>query len=160
MWFIAKESIRLSTKHETSTILLRVVDLILRGLDSGMATALILLDFSRAFDSVDHELLLAKLKYFGLTDRALLFFQRYLTDRQQFVRVHSGESESGQIKSGVPQGSILGPLLFLLYTFDLGSVTTFSQTQCYADDTQLIYTFDPLDYNDVKANDKILKKLL
>ena len=138
--------------HGTATALLYVNNLIVEGLDSGMATALILLDYSRAFDCVDHTLLLAKLYYFGLTDIALSFFRNYLEGRRQLVRLHSGVSGVGDVTSGVPQGSILGPLLFILYTFDMSKITSYSRIHSYADDTQLICTFHPSQYDEIEAN--------
>ena len=127
-------------------------DRIFKGLDEGLATVLILLDFSCAFDCVNHGLLCAKLHYFGLTEQPLSFFRNYLDNRKQIVRTSAGVSEAGSVTSGVPQGSILGPLLFLVYTFDLCNVAEFRQAHSYADDTQLIHTFDPTDYNDIVAN--------
>ena len=129
-------------------------DLIVQGLDNDLATVLIMLDYSKAFDCVDHALLSAKLHYFGLVDRALLFFRCYLEDRKQIVRSHSEVSYVGTVVSGVPQGSILGPLLFILYTFDMSNTIQFSKIHSYADDTQLLYTFNPSDYDEVKANGK------
>ena len=134
-----------------ASALINLNDLIFTAMDRKLSTTLILLDYSKAFDCVDHNLMCAKLKYFGLSDRALSFFKSYLFDRWQVVRTQAGTSALGAVTSGVPQGSILGPLLFLLYTFDMNKVTKYSQIQSYADDTQVLYSFDPKYYNDVEA---------
>lgn len=126
--------------HSTCTTLLNILDVLVRALDERLSSILVLLDFSKAFDSVDHNLLIAKLHYYGLDNMSLLFFRSYLENRRQIVRTNLGMSSSKLVSSGVPQGSILGPFLFLVYTSDIYSVTKFSEVHCYADDTQLIYT--------------------
>ena len=77
------------------------------------------MDLSKAFDTIDHQILLYKLKSFGVRGNALSWFEDYLHNRQQFVSFHSQESHKSTIKCGVPQGSILGPLLFLIYVNDI-----------------------------------------
>ena len=104
---------------------------------------MISLDFSKAFDTIDHDLLCAKLQYYGLDERAISFFKSYLYDRYQRVSVAQKTSTAKLVISGVPQGSILGPLLFLLYTADISNQIEHSHLQSYADDTQLLYSFPP-----------------
>ena len=129
--------------HSTTTVLLNIVDDIFRSTDLGKATLLILLDFSKAFDTLDHSLLCAKLYYHGLDEVSLSFFKNYLSGRFQRVFVEGGVSDFVRITSGVPQGSILGPLLFLIYTADIFNCVSHSSVQAFADDTQIIYSFEP-----------------
>lgn len=143
--------------YSTTSLLLNVTDHIIRSLDIGLATALVLLDFSKAFDTLDHCLLCAKLNYFGFDDRSVQFFNSYLSNRRQRVVIDELSSDSGYVTSGVPQGSILGPLLFLIYTSDIFNVVKFSNIQAFADDTQIYYSFDPT--NVILAGEYINKDL-
>ena len=103
--------------HSTETALLRVFNDLLTAGDTDQISILTLLDLSAAFDTIDHDLLLCRLKHvFGVTDVALSFFRSYLEDREQVVSVLGYESVSSSLLHGVPQGSVLGPILFLLYT--------------------------------------------
>lgn len=131
--------------HSTVTALLKVTDDILRAIDKGQITTLVLLDLSRAFDTVDHDVLLAKLQHVGLSDVPLAFFNSYLRGRRQRVMYDGKLSDSLPIATGVPQGSILGPLLFLVYIFDLFKVVTYCSIHGYADDIQLYCSFNPED---------------
>lgn len=129
--------------HSTTTALLNLLDNILQARDKKLATVLISLDFSKAFDTIDHKLLCVKLQYYGFDERALSFFNSYLYNRHQRVTVAQQTSTAKLVISGVPQGSILGPLLFLLYTADISNHIQHSHLQSYADDTQMLYSFLP-----------------
>ena len=100
----------------------------------------VFLDLKKAFDTVDHSLLLTKLEHVGVRGHSLDWFNSYLTNRYQFVCINGILSEQDMIKCGVPQGSILGPLLFLIYINDLSSITDFATTRMYADDTNMTFT--------------------
>ena len=99
----------------------------------------IFIDLSKAFDIIDHVLLCQKLEYYGIRGIALDWFTNYLSNRKQFVNLNGKDSSLLTVLCGVPQGSILGPLLFLIYINDI--VYTFEQTKfiIFADDTNLFY---------------------
>lgn len=103
------------------------------------------LDFSKAFDSVNHKLLLNKLKKIGIKGNLLRWITCYLTNRTQIVRNSKFCSKSCNVTSGVPQGSVLGPSLFLCYINDIKFVPTFSNINLFADDTVLFHSGDSLD---------------
>ena len=108
-------------------------------------TCMALLDFSKAFDTIDHNMLIAKLHYFGFSEGSLSFVRSYLTDRFHCVLIKQGDSinKSGyqQLGAGVPQGSILGPLLFSLYVADMMDSLEYSNLQQFADDSQIYMAF-------------------
>ena len=134
--------------HSTQTALLGVFDDVRQATDERMLTFLILFDFSKAFDSIPHTTLLAKLRAINVSTHALRWFFSYLADRLQAV-IDSGGTVSDWLHatSGVPQGSVLGPLLFAVFINDLPSVILFSKIMIFADDTQLYYHFLPSDFN-------------
>lgn len=131
--------------YSCTTALLHVVDDVSAAIDKGHCTILVLLDFSRAFDTISHDLLLSILHYIGLTEDAIKFFENYLKGRQQKVLINNNSSNYIALRSGVPQGSILGPLLFAIYTSQFTKCLTNCQIHLYADDTQLYYSFNPSD---------------
>ena len=106
------------------------------GLDAGEQIDAILLDFSKAFDKVPHERLLIKLRHYGIRGNILSWIQSFLTGRSQKVLVEGQSSSSSPVTSGVPQGTVLGPLLFLLYINDLPDSVQ-STTRLFADDSLL-----------------------
>jgi len=128
--------------HSCTTALLNVSDDLLAGRDKGCVSILALLDFSKAFDTIDHCLMISILSYVGLSDNTIRLFESYLQNRVQTVDANGSLSRSRLVERGVPQGSILGPLLFTLYTSCLPECVKFSRIQMYADDTQLYHTFD------------------
>ena len=115
-----------------------MIDRWLRSLDNGQLVGLVLVDFKKkAFDSVDHKILLQKLKIYNMSDTYVNRFSSYLLNRTQRVSVNNVFSEHRYICCGVPQGSILGPLLFLMFINDLPVYTNDVTTDLYADDTTL-----------------------
>ena len=100
----------------------------------------IFLDFAKAFDTVNHQILLKKLEYYGIRGTALRWFTSYLSDRMQCTEIGNTQSKLDYIKCGVPQGSILGPLLFLLYINDIVLSSNVFKFNLFADDTSLFYS--------------------
>nr|CAI5834113.1 unnamed protein product [Callosobruchus analis] len=129
------------SQHSCATALLKIIDDILHATDENKITALILLDYSKAFDKINHKLLLAILKYVGISESSLRLMTSYLEDRQQIVRVKETYSCPIGVSCGVPQGSILGPILFCIYTSQLVSCLQHCSAHLYADDTQLYFSF-------------------
>ena len=130
--------------HSTETAVLNVLSDILTAVDNGDLAMLALLDLSAAFDSVDQRILLHRLEIsYGLDGVVLQWFVSYLDHRTQFVCYRDSESTLGMVDFGVPHGSVLGPLLFLLYTADLVMVIQSYDLQphLYADDTQIMGSF-------------------
>jgi len=134
--------------HSTETALLKVTNDLLLAADRGESAILILLDLSAAFDTVDHTILLERLKmWVGIRDTALDWFSSYLLNRTFAVSIGNFTSSSAPITCGVPQGSILGPILFSIYMLPLGHVIARHNVSfhCYADDTQIYLPLRPND---------------
>ena len=126
--------------HSTITALLNVTDDIYECLENSELVFLILLDYSKAFDCANHRLILAKLKAAGFRDDSLQWIFSYLNGRHQKVSTHLGESSWSEVFNGVPQGSVLGPLLFTVLVSDLKDAIIRGRYHMYADDTQLYYS--------------------
>jgi len=135
--------------HSTESTLLAIHDYIIKSMSNQKVTALCLLDLSAAFDTIDHSILYHRLStWFGLHDLTLSWIKSYLSGRNFLVNVNGLTSTSLPLPHGVPQGSVLGPLLFILYTTPLSSLIADSSINhhLYADDTQLYISFSPLDF--------------
>ena len=122
--------------HGCNTALLKIMDDALDNIDDSLVTILTLLDFSKAFDTVNHRLLLEKLSILGFSQKALDWVTSYLSNRYQKVVLNNDSSPWVMIKNGVPQGSILGPLLFNILVSDMRQFIKFNSGHGYADDVQ------------------------
>ena len=141
--------------HSTTTCLLDVSDFILKNMDQGCLTGGLFLDLSKAFDLIDHSILKFKLAHVGILDYALHWFDNYLTGRTQTVCVHGTSSEPMDLNFEVPQGSVLGPLLFLIFINDLPNCVKQSKVVLYADDTALFFV-----NKDVMTIERVLEEEL
>ena len=116
--------------------LLEQFDLILNILDDDANADVIYLDFSKAFDKVDHQIVLQKIKQLGITGNIHHWLKSFLTDRYQSVVVNGVKSDPQRVISGVPQGSVLGPLIFLILIGDIDEEISYSDVKSFADDTR------------------------
>ena len=142
------------TQHSTTHAILNISDNILSNFDQKKHTVSIFLDLSKGFDCVDHKILLKKLQHYGIRGVALSFFESYLTNRMQQTLVNDVLSDFLKVLCGVPQGSVLGPLLFLLYTNDLAQASNFLMI-LFADDTCLSLSNENLHFLEVQCNREI-----
>ena len=126
--------------HSCETALIGMIDRWLKAINENSMVGVVMVDFKKAFDLVDHNSLLNKLKYYKISDATLKWFSSYLIGRKQKVSINNILSNNETVLNGVPQGSILGPLLFLLFINDLPFYTEEVKTDLYADDTALYYT--------------------
>ena len=128
--------------YSTTLALLSLTENINQQVDNGKFGCGIFVDFQKAFDTVDHTILLNKLCHYGIRGKSNDWFKSYLFDRKQFVAINGFNSDLKDIKCGVPQGSVLGPLLFLIYINDLYTSIKFCKVHHFADDTNLLHFTD------------------
>ena len=126
------------SNYSTSHALIHMTEAIRSALDSGLVTCGIFIDLQKAFDTVNHDILLKKLDHYGFRGVVLDWFRSYLTGRTQKVVINGFESKSKTLHHGVPQGSVLGPILFLIYINDLHKCIKYCTTYHFADDTNLL----------------------
>ena len=123
--------------HSTDYCLSFLNDKILKGFDQGLILSMILIDFQKAFDTIDHDILLQKLYALAFSKHSVNWFRSYLINRTFLVNLGNAFSQPANVSSGVPQGSILGPLLFLIYINDMSQAVK-CNLFLYADDTCLV----------------------
>ena len=124
-------------KHSADLCLSYLNDEILKGFDKGMMTGMILIDLQKAFDTIDHDVLLQKLYAIGFSKHTVNWFKSYLSNRYFLVNLENNFSQPASVSCGVPQGSIFGPLLFLIYVNDMSQAVK-CHLSLYADDSCLV----------------------
>ena len=139
-------------KHSTNHALISLTEMIRLALDNDQFVCGVFINLQKAFDTVDHKILLSKINHYGIKGIPYEWFKSYLTNRQQFTTVNNKQSELSSIEFGIPQGSILGPLLFLIYINDLSKAIIFSSVHHFADDTNILYVSSSLKDINKKIN--------
>ena len=132
--------------HSTEHALVEIVDQIRFSIDNSQLTCGIFIDLSKAFDTVNHDILLGKLEHYGIRGNALNLFKSYLSNRKQYTVIENNKSQICNIECGVPQGSVLGPLFFILFINDLPNCCPLGKVRIFADDTNVFFHC-----NDVKV---------
>ena len=145
-------------KSSTAHSLIEITENIKESIDNGKYGCGVFIDLKKAFDTVNHKILLTKLEHYGIRGPILKWFESYLTDRKQSVFYKGKSSDILSITCGVPQGSVLGPLLFLLYINDLPNISNKLKFFLFADDTNLYYESHDLKEIEKTVNEE-LKKL-
>ena len=140
--------------------ILNAQNVLLNSLNQKKVSLLLLIDYSKAFDMVDHKILLRKLEHYGIRGTVLAWMKSYLENRTQYVTIDSTDSSEKHMKYGVPQGSILGPLLFIIYINDLPQIHPLAHFILYADDANIILTANSVEeiYEQLTQLSEILLK--
>ena len=136
--------------HSTELAALHLTDNITHRMEQGNIPIAIYLDLSKAFDTINHSILLDKLKYYGLQSKALSLLKKYLSDKRQYVEINNSKSNKQTIALGVPQRSILVPLLFFIYINVLPFASKLFKFIDYTDDTTVIANL-----SDFKTRNKV-----
>ena len=140
--------------HSTYMAVIELVDKkIANAVERNEPTLGVFLDLSKAFDTINHDIFLYKLEYYGFRGVALDWFKSYLSNKKQFVRYQMHDSDHKIFNCGVLQGSILGPLLFILYINDIVNTTSLLELILFADDTTLLFS-----HQDIASQNEIIKK--
>ena len=153
--FISDKQSAYLSGRSTQTALHTIIDVMGKNLDEGSVTALCALDLAKGFDTIDHKILLHKLMFYGFSNTCVQWFSSYLSERSQQVKIGLHTSCELPVTIGVPQGSILGPLLFIIYVNDFPSIFTDCHCVMYADDTTLECCASTVDEVQIKLQNSI-----
>ena len=154
---IYKHQYGFQENKSTSLAILELQSQLINNNEKGLFSCRIFLDFSKAFDTVNHNILLKKLKHYGIRGIALSWFESYLTERKQVVIANGETSSEKQIRCGAPQGSVLGPLLFLLYINDIYNSSKEIDFRLFADYTSILFADKDLDLIERLVNPQLAK---
>ena len=146
--------------HSTNHAIISLVEKVNQALDSGKVLVGIYLDLKKAFDTVDHKILVDKLFKYGIRGNIFNWFKSYLSNRKQYVNWQGSNSEIETVSCGVPQGSILGPLLFILYVNDLSKVSNKFVSILFADDTTILFEGQNIDSIVTSLNYELVKLII
>ena len=146
--------------NSTVYALVQITEIIKESIDKGKYGCGIFIDLRKAFDTVNHGILLKKLEHYGIRDNMLDWFQSYLSYRRQYVDINGKSSDLLDITCGVPQGSVLGPLLFLIYINDLPNISKILNFYLFADNTNIYYESSSLDNLERTVNSELNKLFL
>ena len=144
-------------KHNTIDAITKIIDDIAKSYDAKQSTLAVYCDLSKAFDTIDHNILLQKLNFYGIRGVALKWFKSYLSHRTQYVHYKGHNSCTKNIQCGVPQGSVLGPLLFIIYTNDLPGCLHRTKSILFADDTTIYLSSDTYNNMHIIMNQELLQ---
>ena len=152
-----KKQFGFQKNHSIEHAIMQLVDQISNSSENNQYTLGVFIDLSKAFDTVDHEILIAKLENYGIKENNLNWFKSYLENRKQFIRSDNISTNYQEIVCGVPQGSILGPLLFLIYINDLNEASDVLNLIMFTDDTNLFYSHKNIGNLFFTMNDELVK---
>ena len=143
------------SNHSTLFAVLSIIDKIQKAIEDGNFSCGIFLDLSKAFDTVNHQILLKNLEYYGIRGITNDWFKSYLYNRKQFVSSGNFKSDMLHVSCGVPQGSVLGPVLFLLYVNDFHKSSNILDFHLFADDSNIVLTDNNFSRSELTINEQI-----